>query len=339
VTEPGELGAEPTSVPSLAVAIRRAVAADEPAVLALLAAAMDRPADERFRRLFRWKHHDSPFGPSPAWVAEVDGEVAGYRALLRWEFDSATGPQRAVRAVDTATHPDHQGNGIFRTLTLHALDAVGADAAFVFNTPNDKSRPGYLKMGWEPVGTLRPKMRPAGLTRIPAIVRGRVPASHWGQPTTAGTTATEAFADDRATEELLASMANSGEERLRTRRSPAYLRWRYDADLLGYRVLPLGRDIREGAVCFRLRRRGAAVEATIGDLLVPGAAPTVERRLIRAVLRASGADYALVLGRSWRSGVVTVPGQGPTLVWRQLHGGHAPSLERWALTMGDIELF
>ncbi|MGK2947179.1 MAG: GNAT family N-acetyltransferase [Acidimicrobiales bacterium] len=320
--------------------VRPATQADEPAVLALLAAAMDRPADDRFARLFRWKHQDSPFGASPAWVAEADGEVAGYRALLRWEFDGPDGPQRAVRAVDTATHPEHQGKGIFRTLTLHALDEVAADGvAFVFNTPNDNSRPGYLKMGWEPVGTLRPMMRPAGLTRIPAIVRGRVPASHWGEPTTAGTTATEAFADDGATADLLASMAAPDDQRLRTRRSPAYLRWRYDADLLGYRVLPLGRDLQEGAACFRLRRRGTATEATIGDLLVPGASTTAERRLIRAVLRATGADYALVLGRSWRSGLLPVPGQGPTLVWRQLHGGQAPPLERWALTMGDIELF
>jgi GNAT superfamily N-acetyltransferase len=336
VTQPGEAGG-PVGT---GVAVRPAVPGDEPAVLALLAAAMDRDADERFARLFRWKHHDSAFGPSPAWVAEVDGEVAGYRALLRWEFDSAAGPQRAVRAVDTATHPDHQGKGIFRTLTLHALAEMAADGvAFVFNTPNDNSRPGYLKMGWEPVGTLRPMMRPAGPLRIPAIVRGRVPASHWGEPTEAGTTAAEAFADDAATAELLDAAVDDGDGRLRTRRSPAYLRWRYDADLLGYRVLPLGHDLREGAACFRLRRRGTAVEATIGDLLVPGGSPTAERRLVRAVLRSTGADYALVLDRSWRSGLLPVPGQGPTLVWRQLHGGHAPPLERWALTMGDIELF
>ncbi len=62
---------------------------------------------------------------------------------------------RAVRAVDTATDPDYQGQGLFTALTMHGLDEVRADGVdFVFNTPNDQSRPGYLKMGWQTVGEL-----------------------------------------------------------------------------------------------------------------------------------------------------------------------------------------
>jgi GNAT superfamily N-acetyltransferase len=323
------------------IQVRTASPADETSILDLLAAAMGREPDPRFQWLFRWKHQENPFGPSRAWVAVVEGRIAGYRALLRWEFNRGGGVQRAVRAVDTATSPDHQGLGIFRTLTLHALEQMAEEGVeFVFNTPNERSRPGYLKMGWEPVGQLRPMVRPRSPMGLPTILRGRVPASHWGEPTTVGADAADVFADDAAVEELLSSLQpKTSDGRLRTRRSAAYLRWRYDAGPLGYRVLTLGRDLREGAACFRLRQRGPAVEATIGDLLVPGGEPAIERRLLARLLGVTRADYALVLGHSWRSGLLPVPGQGPTLVWRQLQDGLRPSLDRWALTMGDIELF
>ncbi|MEO7572242.1 MAG: GNAT family N-acetyltransferase [Acidimicrobiales bacterium] len=319
--------------------VRPYASTDQPQVLALLADAMGRPNDDRFARLLDWKHRENAFGPSPAWVAEVDGEIAAYRAFLRWEFEGDDGVQPAVRAVDTATHPDHQRKGLFKALTKHGLDEVRRDgAAFVFNTPNESSRPGYLSMGWEVVGDLRPSARFRAPSSLVRAVRARVPASHWGLPSEVGASAGEAFADERATEELLASVHRSAGT-MRTRRTPAYLRWRYDADLLGYRVLTLGHDLAEGAVCFRLRARGPAVEATIGDVLVPEGGARARRALIRSVLEQSRADYALVLGSSWRDGVLPVPGFGPTLVWRQLRGGSAPALGRWDLHLGDIELF
>ena len=142
----------------------------------------DGPADDpRFEALLGWKHAANPFGASPAWVAMEGDEVLGYRAFMRWEFTDGRRTYHAGRAVDTATHPDHQGKGIFRTLTMHGLDELRAEGVdFIFNTPNDNSRPGYLRMGWELVGTLRPGMRPRSPATIPAIARGRVPAGHWG---------------------------------------------------------------------------------------------------------------------------------------------------------------
>ena len=68
--------------------IRVFVERDRTAVDALLDAAMDRHGDsDRYRELLRWKHDRNPFGRSPAWVAEQDGEIIGYRAFLQWRFD------------------------------------------------------------------------------------------------------------------------------------------------------------------------------------------------------------------------------------------------------------
>ena len=117
-------------------------------MLALLARSLGREDDARYDALYAWKHEDNPFGPSPAWVA-VDGDrLAGLRVLMRWEFVEAGRVLRAVRAVDTATHPDYQGRGIFTRLTLpRARRAAARRVDFVFNTPNDQSRPGLPEDG------------------------------------------------------------------------------------------------------------------------------------------------------------------------------------------------
>ncbi len=82
-----------------------------------------------------------------------------------------------MRAVDTATDPDFQGAGIFRRLTLHALDALPAlGVEFVFNTPNDKSLPGYLKIGWKVIGRAPVRVMPTGIESLPALLRARAPA-------------------------------------------------------------------------------------------------------------------------------------------------------------------
>jgi asparagine synthase (glutamine-hydrolysing) len=325
---------------SKGVELRRATADDQPAVHQLLAAAMDfDPDDARFSWLLRWKHVENPFGESPAWVAVSDGDIVGYRAFLRWRFIGHDRSWSAVRAVDTATHPEHQGKGIFRSLTLHALEELRSEGVdFVFNTPNDQSRPGYLKMGWQLIGQPMPWIRPAKVRSLPNIAQARTAAGYWGERSTAGTGAAEAFADDDAVASLVKA-SEIRDDRIRTERSPEYLRWRYPASNLGYRVITLGDDVAEGAACFRLRRRGASLEATVGDVLVPGNDPSGRRALLGEIARRSGADYVLMLGASVRDRFMPLIGQGPTLVWRHLCHTEKPAAEEWALSMGDIELF
>jgi GNAT superfamily N-acetyltransferase len=147
--------AAPDRSPSGDLQIRRVTADDRDAVLRLLARSLGRDSDPRYEELFAWKHEENAFGRSPAWVATDGDRLAGFRVLMRWEFVEQGRVVHAVRAVDTATDPDYQGRGIFTRLALHALDELRSEVDFVFNTPNDQSRPGYLKMGWQVVGGCR----------------------------------------------------------------------------------------------------------------------------------------------------------------------------------------
>ena len=168
-------------------------------MLALLRLTLGKKPDDPYERFFGWKHRENPFGTSPAWVAEADGQVVGYRTFLRWEFEAAGRPAlRAVRAVDTATHPAYQGRGIFQRLTLQALTELADDGVdLVFNTPNDQSRPGYLKMGWTVVERLPVAVRPRGIggvVRMARTARSRAAADLWSAQESAGTPALDALA-------------------------------------------------------------------------------------------------------------------------------------------------
>jgi hypothetical protein len=194
-----------------------------------------------------------------------------------------------------------------------------------------------MKMGWQLVGNLRPWVRLDRPGALPALARSRVPADHWATPTTVGSSAAEVLADDLAIDELLSSVPPSAG--IETRRSPGFLRWRYAAEPLGYRVVVAGDDPSQGIACFRLRRRGPALEAMVGDVLVPGARTAPRRALVRRILRATKADYALCLRGRFREGFAPLPEPGPTLVWRAVRDRQPPSHRQWHVTMGDIELF
>ncbi len=261
----------------MSVEIRRATDADRQGILDLLATSLGREADPRYEALFAWKHEENPFGRSPAWVATDGGQLAGFRVLMRWEFVQAGTVVKAVRAVDTATHPDFQGQGIFTRLTLHALEELRDDVSFVFNTPNDQSRPGYLKMGWQVIGRLPTAVRPIHLAGIPRIATARVPAERWSSPSTAGESAAEVLDDRAALERLLATLPEP--DGIRTRLSPDFLRWRYRTPLLAYRAVVAAGGLEDGVALFRIRGRGSAREAALSTVIARGGDRGIEAAL------------------------------------------------------------
>lgn len=319
--------------------VRPATAEDHPAVLDLLAAALGWREGEGLPEYFTWKHRSNPLGPSPEWVAEVGGRIAGYRTFLRWEFEDPAGRAvRAVRAVDTATHPDFRGRGVFRALTLAAVDAMATEGIdFVFNTPNDQSRPGYLKMGWHTVGRLPAAVRVRGLRGAFRLLGARVAAERRPLPGGGGVAAPELLADPRL-DTLLARLGPA--TGLRTRRTADHLRWRYGHPPLGYHALALGDDPTAGVVVYRVRQRGTAREAAVCELLVPESNRRAIAELLRTVRRATRADHLIRLaGPGPRAGFVPVPRLGPVLTWRALAApDRPPALADWNLALGDVEL-
>ncbi|MGW6914248.1 N-acetyltransferase family protein [Kitasatospora sp. NPDC054939] len=345
---------------------------DVPAVLDLLTASLaGGPTGTRSAAFFHWKHRDNPFGASPGLLAETpDGRLAGVRLFLRWQWRDGTGGRvvEAVRPVDTATHPDFQGRGIFRRLTLDLLEKVSGDAELVFNTPNGNSLPGYRKMGWQELGqvpvALRP-VRPAAFARGVRAALARRPAAAASASTAASAvagsaglrcelpTAADWFTAQPAEgplAELLRerALADAADRRLAVHRTRAFLEWRYGrAPGLDYRVLTWHRGGELTGVAFgRPRRRGPLAEFTLADVLVRPGDRESAARLLRAAAGAGCDHVATHLSpgteaarAALRTGYLRAPRTGMTLAARTPTGTTPLTLDSWRFSLGDLEVF
>jgi GNAT superfamily N-acetyltransferase len=320
--------------------IRRASVEDLPSVLALAQRSLGWNADEHDERFFRWKHLENPLGPSPMWVACAGPQVVGFRTFLRWEFARTDDSRlRAVRAVDTATDPEFQGRGIFTRLTLHGIAELQDEGVgIIFNTPNSKSLPGYLKMGWKVIGRPGTSVMTTRLQSVWALMGARTAASRNPIEMRVGDAPGEVFADAGAIDRLFERLP--GHRGLATVRTSEYLRWRYGFEPLRYRVLLAGSSPEDGLAVFHLRRRGRAVEATICDVLVPEGARGAEHRMMKEIARLTRADYLLRIDRRrFIRGFTRLPRNGPILTGRSIDGRKIPTLADLSLSMGDVELF
>ena len=302
------------------------------------------PAGRRPPEFFTWKHLDNPFGRSLLLVAEHQDRLIGLRAFMRWRFEAGERTLAAVRAVDTATHPEFQGLGVFSRLTRAALEAMDGQVDLVFNTPNGKSGPGYLKLGWREVGKVPVAVRARRPLRL--LLSGRA-RSRPAPPVTAAPAA-EALADD---DTLAALLAREPVPRgLATPRTAGYLRWRYGAaPLLGYRAVTEERGGGlAGVALFRVRPRGRLWETTVAEVLA-GGDPATARRLLRRVAAAAPVDHLTLhapagtpLARAARRGGFLPSPAGILLVANPRTAGIRPDptrLDAWALSLGDLEVF
>jgi GNAT superfamily N-acetyltransferase len=333
--------------PAASVIVRAAAASDVTAILDVIAASYGRPADPAWLRYWRWKHEQNPFGVSPCLVAEFNGQLVGVRAFLRWRWRAGTEDVSAVRAVDTATHPEWCGRGIFSRLTARLVEDMRREGVgFIFNTPNRKSMPGYLKMGWTQVTRIPLWVRPlSAFTPLQFIRSGRLPAPVLPLDSVEGVLAAPGLPGFLAT-------LSPGDGRYQTVRTRRYLRWRYeDIPEPTYRAR-LEIDRGAGALLIaRARSRGRLREVTISELLVTpsGRGIRIARALVADLIRQVDADYvAACAARDTaerrvlaRSGFLPVPRLGPPLTARRLQVLACDPCRwtNWRCSIGDLELF
>jgi GNAT superfamily N-acetyltransferase len=351
------------------IQIRPYVPDDESSVLELLRKCLGESENlQRKPEVWRWKHLENAFGRSYALVAsQPDGRVIGLRAFLRWEFLERDTPVRAVRAVDTAVDPEFRRGGLFTRLTLRALDDVRAEGtALVFNTPNERSLAGYLKMGWREVGTVAPLIKVRRYPRFMwGMTRQKVLGRRNGDPG-ARPHAYDTFFRDRpelptspaldvidsaSLGQLIDSDSRMWAGMIRTRRSPAYLRWRYgNHPTIRYRAVLLGPKERPDALAiFRPNTRYGLREIVISELLVRDPDRVLVSELVDAVAARVRADYLVAYfpeGTFHRralesSGFRKVPVGGMTLATNPLDGPRSElsELSSWGLSIGDLEYF
>lgn len=295
---------------------------------------------EKSTALWEWKHHANPMGPSLGLAAfSPEGELIALRPFMRWQLRSHGGKQvMAVRAVDTAVHPAWRRSGLFSRLTRLALDELESKGIdLVFNTPNDRSGPGYRKMGWRLLGHPTLWVRPRiGSVLFSASVRRSLKVEEL-----------EPFLEQG---EQLASRAvpSTFFEGLTVLKDAAFLKWRYaQHPNLSYAVVNA-----QGATAivredWRAGRRGVALV----DYFFGSGAVKDFRSLLKFVRAQMGGSY-LILGplprgplrrAAMSQGFLPIPWRNVNLAARPVNWPQEAVVFQdraaWSLTLGDLETF
>ena len=218
--------------------------------------------------------------------------------------------------------------------------------SFIYNTPNNKSMPGYLKMGWTPVTRIPLWVRPMSplLRRAFGMTRVEAPGLEgFG-------TATDVLEDPRLPAFL--SDVAPDDDRYHTARTLRYLRWRYaDIPTLSYSARFETTGDAGALVIARARRRGYLREVTLSELLVTPSMRgiTIARDIVADLVQRASADYvAACAARSSterqilvRAGFLPAPRLGPHFTVRCLAsmGVNPAHWQNWRCSIGDLELF
>jgi len=314
------------------IQIREATDDDLVEILEVLRASLgETPVLKRTPELWNWKHSDNPFGPSIVLVATLLDRIAGVRAMMRWQLETATGEiLECVRPVDTATHPDFARRGVFRELTMSASEiARSSGIDLIFNTPNERSAPGYLKMGWKSAGSIGVLVRPI-LGVAARLDPETVPSMRDLGPT---------IAPVPSTLENLPVREPLG---LRTPRTDAYLRWRF----MSHPTAQYGwiGDVDVGGAVVRASSRGGQAEMVVSDILGKPNSEYVKRTAKQAQTRYLAGWFSPGTPERTaanRGGMVSIPGfKALRLVARPLSELTVDvfDLGSWDLATSDLEL-
>ncbi len=307
--------------------IRKGTDSDLEEIISLLKVSLGEDRIPKTKALWNWKHNQNPFGESPILIAESEEKIIGVRAFLKWEYSQEGKLVMAQRAVDTAVHPDYQGKGIFSQLTRKLLEKSKLEGCdLIFNTPNSKSTPGYLKLGWEKWDRLPIKIKPALFYSKSSFV---TPAIAWDNV-------------DHLVEQLEQSEKDHPE--LRTHLIKGYLHWRYrDCPIVEYRLIS---DLQSYLLVYRVKDSKWGKELRICDLFTLGnpdlkslssQMKDLERTEKPRFVTVSGLQNLKELPRIW-SYLPSLP-IGPLVTLKQLSPQLQPLNLAWSWSLGDLEVF
>ncbi|TNF39925.1 MAG: GNAT family N-acetyltransferase [Cytophagales bacterium] len=309
--------------------IRRGTQEDIPAIINLLRLSLGESLIPKSEALWKWKHVENPFGPSPILVAEDGGQLIGIRAFLKWEYIYQGKAISACRAVDTAVHPDFQGKGIFTSLTLQLIEEVKSEGIeLIFNTPNTKSTPGYLKMGWEKWGNLPIQL-------------------HWNWASLFSKNQDAFDSDWDSIPPLIEKLESRPSESssIKTNLLPGYIFWRYrDCPLFTYHFISDGENY---LLIYRIKQNSWGKELRICDFFTvePKRKDILKKaqKELKAALGSSEARWVSASGLSRDEDLTLISSPnlpiGPLVTLRELGKEINPSSLPWGWSLGDLELF
>lgn len=133
------------------VVIREFQPTDEQAVVEITQAAYGASVDPK--EVYEYWARGIRADSTSYMVAEIGGRVVGTQPMEYFDYTFAKGNCKGGILTGVAVHPNFQGMGIFTKLVQACEEAAWLHgASFVTTMPNDKSKPGFIKMGYVDLG-------------------------------------------------------------------------------------------------------------------------------------------------------------------------------------------
>lgn len=309
--------------------IREATSADTSAIVGLLKSSLGEGLVKKSKTVWDFKHNQNPFGKSPVLLAFENEKLIGVRAFMQWRWQLDDKAWIAYRAVDTATHPEHQGKGIFKKLTLKALEVVKLKSdTFIFNTPNNQSRPGYMKMGWTIIDSIP-------LAMVPTLFYFFF--NFFTKKCSADTKINKERLDEICTNH---NVALSKKNVIFTPKSSAYLLWRYENNpMQDYIVI----STQDWYVALYVKKHKFFKELRVAEAISTNAN---NKGLISAIVKQAFKNrcFLITIADKNMFGLRIFGKFGPKLTFKPLTEdkdfiNKALDIHKWNYSLGDLELF
>lgn len=278
--------------------IREAIADDIPRIAELAQACHGQSLSaDRLRRKF-WENPDAE---PVILLAEQDGRIAGQYALWPARLQLGRESVMGAQSLDTMTHPDFRGRGIFVQLANAAFAVAerrGIEVLYGF--PNPQSYPGFVRrLNWDHTGNVDVLARPLRLSRDPRVPRLVGPLADlalrlWPSGSSDPTLVLDNQPPTAAElDRLLLPPASKEDDHCSVAASAVRWAWRFgDLSELSYRWLVARRGTEPVAVgVWALRADGS--RALLSAL--SGQDPLALQTIVRGIATAAAADGAAAL--------------------------------------------
>ena len=118
--------------------------------------------DERSRSFDHWRFFAGPYGICPSILAMDGDRAAAFYTVWPLKLKLGNETVLGAQSMDTMTHPDYRGRGLFVKLAMACYEvciARGFEALYGF--PNSNSYPGFIRrLNWDHTGDITHWVRP-----------------------------------------------------------------------------------------------------------------------------------------------------------------------------------
>ncbi|WP_377887694.1 GNAT family N-acetyltransferase [Alkalihalobacillus sp. R86527] len=104
---------------------------------------------------FNWKFKSEDMNAIIFCAVNEKGDLIGSRVVMITKITVGAKTYKAAQSVDSMVHPDFQGQGIYKQLNLHAIEALKQkDISMIMTFPNHNSLPPLEKLGWKKIAPI-----------------------------------------------------------------------------------------------------------------------------------------------------------------------------------------